>query len=319
MMFVSPSIGEATRYSPSSRARKTLARHGKSFSWATRLFSRDTAADVASLYAFCRQVDDIADYAKTGKASQLLKQIKADLKADRSLFPSVNAFIDLRRRYQIDYRIPELLVDTIRLDTGAVRIARWDDLVRYAYGVASTVGLMMCSIMGVRRQIALPFAIDLGIAMQLTNIARDVVEDAHRDRVYIPAEMFDQDINASKILGEDIRVISTVSRARMVLLKRAAEYYRSADLGMRYIPKRPRLAILTAARLYEAIGRRILSCSVPWGERASIDIKGKAIQTIGAIGSYLFYPKFWDSGGDPVHDPHLHRAIRGFPGADEGL
>ena len=316
MMFVSSTIGKPTRRSPSSRARQTLARHGKSFSWATHLFSRDTADDVAILYAFCRQVDDIADHAKTGKASQLLEQIAADLKADRSLIPFVNAFIDLRRRYQIDEQIPELLVDSIRLDTGPVRIARWDDLVRYAYGVAATVGLMMCSIMGVRRQIALPFAIDLGIAMQLTNIARDVVEDARRDRVYIPTEMMDRDINAVRILMGDASVVSTVSHVRMVLLERAAEYYRSADLGMRYIPRRPRLAVLTAARLYEAIGRRILSGTVPWGERAFIDIKGKAKETAGAIGCFLFNPKFRDTGEDPVHDPNLHRAIRNFPGAD---
>ena len=315
-MFVSSTIGEPNRLSPSAQARKTLARHGKSFSWATHLFSRDTAADVAILYAFCRQVDDIADHTKTRKASRLLEQIGADIKAGSSLFPSVNAFIDLRRRHQIDCRIPELLVDTIRLDTGPVRIAHWDDLVRYAYGVAATVGLMMCSIMDVRRQIALPFAIDLGIAMQLTNIARDVVEDARRDRIYIPAEMLDQDISASRLLVGDASVVSTVSHARMVLLKRAAEYYRSADLGMRYIPKRPRLAVLTAARLYEAIGLRILSGSVPWGERAFIDTKEKARETVGAIGSFLFNPKFRDTGDDPVHNPHLHRAICDFPGAD---
>ena len=315
-MFVSSTIGEPHRQSPSETARKTLARHGKSFSWATHLFSRDTAADVAILYAFCRQVDDIADHAKTGNASQLLAQIGADLKADRSLLPSVNAFIDLRRRHQINRRISELLVDTVRLDTGPIRIARWDDLVRYAYGVAATVGLMMCSIMGVRRQIALPFAIDLGIAMQLTNIARDVVEDARRDRIYIPAEMLDQDINASRLLVGDASVVSTVSHARMVLLNRAAEYYRSADLGMRYIPKRPRLAVLTAARLYEAIGLRILSGSAPWGERAFIDTKQKVRETISAIGSFLFNAKFRDTGDDPVHDPYLHRAICNFPGAD---
>ena len=316
MMSVSATIGKPTRRSPSSQARQTLKRHGKSFSWATHLFSRDTAADVAILYAFCRQVDDLADHAKAGKASQLLEQIRDDLKANRSFFPSVNAFIGLCRRYQIDYRIPEILIDTLQLDTGTVRIERWDDLVRYAYGVAATVGLMMCSVMGVRRQIALPFAIDLGIAMQLTNIARDIVEDARRDRIYIPAELLDQDINATRILAGDVGVMSAVGHARMVLLKRAAEYYRSADLGMRYIPKRPRLAVLTAARLYEAIGQQILSGSVPWGQRAFIDTKGKARKTIGAIRGFLFNPKFRNTGDDPVHDLRLHRAIRGLPGAD---
>ncbi len=315
-MFVSSTIGETIRSSLPYDEREILARHGKSFSWATHLFSRDTANDVAILYAFCRQVDDIADHVKSIQATGLIEQFKADLRAGHSLYPAVNAFIDLRRRHKIDARIPELLVDTIRLDTGSVRIASWDELVRFAYGVASTVGLMMCSIMGVSRQIALPFAIDLGIAMQLTNIARDVVEDARRDRVYIPAEMLDRDINASRILVGDSRVVSKISHARKVLLTRAAEYYRSADLGMRHIPARPRLAVLTAARLYEAIGQRILSGLVPWGDRAFVNKKGKATITMGAIGNFFLDPKFRDTGDDPVHDPSLHRAIRGFPGTD---
>ena len=313
-MIVRLTVSEPTRRKQSSDARKTLARDGKSFHWATHFFSRETAADVANLYAFCRHVDDIADHANP-EANQLLDRIGADLKAGHSQLSSIDAFIELRRRYQIDPRIPELFVDTIRRDTGPVRIARWDQLIRYAYGVASTVGLMMCPIMGVRRQIAFPFAIDLGIAMQLTNIARDVVEDAQQDRVYMPAEILDPDINASRIV-RDPSVASTVKRARQVLLEQAAEYYRSADLGMRFIPFRPRLAVLTAARLYEAIGLRILTGSVSWGERAFIDKKGKAKETLGAIGSFLFNPKFRDNGKDPLHNPELHRAIRGFPGAD---
>jgi phytoene synthase len=308
-------VSEPTRHKCSSDARKTLAHHGKSFNWATHFFSRETAADVAILYAFCRQVDDIADHANPEEANQFIGRIDTDLKADHSRLALIGAFIDLRRRYQIDPRIPELLVDTIRRDIGPVQIKRWDQLIRYAYGVASTVGLMMCSIMGVRRQLALPFAIDLGIAMQLTNIARDVFEDAQQNRIYIPAEMLDQDINAPRIV-EDLSVVPAVCRARQVLLGRAAEYYRSADLGMRYIPFRPRLAVLTAARLYEAIGRRILTGSVSWGDRAFIDKKGKAKETLGAIGSFLFNPKFRDTGKDPMHNPDLHGPIRGFPGAD---
>ena len=110
--------------------------------------------------------------------------------------------------------------------------------------------------------------------------------------------------------------MSIVNRARRALIERAADYYRSADLGMRYIPFRPRLAVLTAARLYEAIGHRILDGSTAWGERAFVDHKGKVNQTFIAISTVLFNPKFRDTGEDPVHNPSLHRAIRDFPGAD---
>lgn len=314
-MFVPSTVNGPSPRTRSSQARKTLARHGKSFSWATHFFSRETAADVATLYAFCRQVDDIADHSNTQEAAQLLGRIGAELKARYSRLDTVGAFIDLCGRHRIDPRITELLIDTLCLDTGPIRIAQWDQLIRYAYGVASTVGLIMCSIMGVKRRIALPFAIDLGIAMQLTNIARDVVEDARRDRIYIPAEMLDQRISAPRIIN-DVNVVSTVNRARQVLIERAADYYRSADLGMRYIPLRPRLAVLTAARLYEAIGRRILDGSTSWEERAFVDQKGKVSQTFIAISTILFNPQFRDTGEDPVHNPGLHRAIRNFPGAD---
>lgn len=317
-MFFTSTVSESTHRGHTFHAKKTLARHGKSFSWATHFFSRETAADVAVLYAFCRQADDIADHSAPEEATQLLGRMGRDLKAGHSRLPSVRAFIDLSRRYRIDPRIPEQLLDTVRSDVEPVRIARWDQLIRYAYGVASTVGLMMCSVMGVKRNIAFPFAIDLGIAMQLTNIARDVVEDAKRDRIYIPADMLGQGITAPKIVG-DQSIVPAVDAARRILLDRAAEYYRSADLGMRYIPFRPRLAVLTAARLYEAIGRVILTRPVSWGDRAFTGKNEKVKITLGAIGGLLFNPKFRNIGKDPVHDAGLHRAIQGFPCADARL
>ncbi len=314
-MLVTSTINKPSRPSRSLQARKTLARHGKSFSWATHIFSRGTAADVAILYAFCRQVDDIADHSTPEDARRLLTSIGADLNAGYSQFAPIDAFIDLCGRHRIDPRIPALLIDALRLDTGPVRIAQWTQLIRYAYGVASTVGLMMCPIMGVSRQTALPFAVDLGIAMQLTNIARDVVEDARRDRIYVPAEMLDRNISATRIVN-DPSVVPTVNRARQALLKHAGDYYRSADLGIRYIPLRPRLAVLTAARLYEAIGRHIAAGSTSWGERAFVDKKGKVKETAIALSRLILDPQFRDTGPDPVHNPNLHRAIRSLPGAD---
>ena len=299
-------------------AHETMARHAKSFTWAARLFPRQTATDVAILYAFCRNVDDIADHHATHVARHELANIRSDLSAAFSCQPDVQAFIDLAQQIRIDPRLPQIFVDAIKCDTGKVRIGSWDDLVRYAYGVASTVGLMMCSVMKVRDPAALPFAVDLGIAMQLTNIARDVVDDARNDRLYLPYEILGLNVDPHRILTAEPSIRRRVAFAREQLLERAAQYYRSADKGMRFIPFRARLAVITAARLYEAIGPRIRAES-SWGSRAFVRDSEKIWRTLCAVGSVLFHPLCWNTGHQPVHDSKLHRALEGLPGIHRGL
>ncbi len=299
------------------QASRILARHGKSFSWATRLFSEKTAADVAYLYAFCRTVDNIADNLPVEVARQKLRNIRSDLDAAASSHPDVQAFLKLATKNGIDPRIPRLFVDAILSDTGSVRISSWNDLIRFAYGVASTVGLMMCAVMGVRDPVALPFAIDLGIAMQLTNIARDVVEDARRDRLYLPGDWLGRDIEPVKIIAGDLDIRQRVGTATKQLLASAAQYYRSADKGMRFIPFRARLAVITAARLYEAIGSHIQVESA-WEKRAFVKDSEKIWRTFCALSSVLFNPAYWHKGPHPGHNSKLHRALRGLPGVNRG-
>ncbi len=306
------------KISQQGKAHETMARHAKSFTWAAGLFPRQIAAEVAILYAFCRNVDDIADHHATHVARHELANIRSDLNAAFSCQPDVQAFIDLAQQHRIDSRLPQIFVDAIKSDTGKVRIESWDDLVRYAYGVASTVGLMMCSVMRVRDPAALPFAVDLGIAMQLTNIARDVVDDAHNNRLYLPPEMLGIDVEPQHILSGEPSIRRRVAYARNQLLGRAARYYRSADKGMRFIPFRARLAVMTAARLYEAIGPRIRAEST-WGSRAFVKDSEKIWQTLCAVGSVLLNPLFWNIGRQPVHDSNLHQALNGLPGTHRGL
>lgn len=297
------------------RAHETLAHHAKSFSWAAKLFPRQAAADVAILYAFCRTVDDIADCQTAKGAQHQLASIRSDLDAATSSLPDVHAFIDLARRNRIHPRIPQLFVETIMSDTGKVRIDSWDDLIRFAYGVASTVGLMMCAVMGVRDLAALPFAVDLGIAMQLTNIARDIVEDAKRDRLYLPVELLGDSIEPARIIAGDSDLRRRVADARKQLLRSADRYYRSADKGMRYIPLRARLAVMTAARLYEAIGP-YTEVQSTWDSRAFVGVSEKIMRTIGAVSSILFNPAYWQTGRHPAHDWTLHRPLTGLPGTN---
>lgn len=299
-------------------AHETMRRHAKSFTWAARLFPRQAATDVAILYAFCRNVDDIADHHPAHVARRELASIRSDLDAASSCRPDVQAFIDLGQQLRIDSRLPQIFVDAIKSDTGKVRVELWDDLVRYAYGVASTVGLMMCSVMRVRDPAALPFAVDLGIAMQLTNIARDVVDDARNDRLYLPYEMLGKDIEPHHILSGGPSIRQQVAYVRNQLLGRAAQYYRSADKGMRFIPFRARLAVTTASRLYEAIGPRIRAESA-WSGRAFVRDSEKIWRTLCAAVSVLFNPLYWNAVRLPDHDVKLHQALKGLPGTHRGL
>jgi len=298
-------------------ARETLARHGKSFSWASALFSREVADRAAELYAFCRYVDDLADELDPDLAVPRLQAIATDLKYGRSPEPVVQNLTRMLEPGWIGMQAARALVETLLADTGRVRIQSWDDLIRYSYGVAGTVGIMMCDVMRVDDRRALPFAVDLGIAMQLTNIARDVVEDAQRDRIYLPAELFDEPITPVQIISADSSFRERLFEGIRSVLQKADLYYRSADEGLRYLPRRCRLVIMTAARIYEAIGPKIIrSRYYYWQNRIYVGFFGKLFHTMRAISGLTVNPKLWHLGRPPVHQSELHRALHGLPGAN---
>ncbi|MEL6906790.1 MAG: squalene/phytoene synthase family protein, partial [Planctomycetota bacterium] len=188
------------------------------------------------------------------------------------------------------------------------------ELDRYCYRVAGTVGLLMCALFGVDDPRALPFAVDLGLGMQLTNICRDVLEDAERGRVYLPQSVLGVDVTAERLAA---REPDALARARTVvedLLERAECFYRSADLGTPMLPARARYAVLAASRTYEAIGARIRR--FPAGglpERAYVGASGKALHVLRGVAAGALPRR-----GSPVHDATLHTALRGLPGADPG-
>lgn len=242
-----------------ARSEQTLAVGSRSFSFAARFLSRSRRLDAAVVYAFCRTVDDLADEATDQKrARRQLSLLREDLRASQPAIPIVGAFREVAERRRIDVDAAVLLVDGVTSDLVRVRVEDDEELIRYCYMVAGTVGVMMCGVLGVEDDRALPFAIDLGIAMQITNICRDVAEDAARGRVYLPEHRLAATGESSQAL-----VTGRADRGRIAgvvcsLLDLAEEYYASADAGMRYIPVVPRAAILIASRLYRAIGRKLV-------------------------------------------------------------
>lgn len=169
--------------------------------------------------------------------------------------PVDRAFAWVVRTYGIPKAIPEALLEGYQWDVQDRAYHTLDDLIDYAVRVASSVGVMMALVMGVRERVALARACDLGIAMQLTNIARDIGEDARADRIYLPR-------NWLREVGVDVRSTHQANEKTKALTKRLLEaadvYYARGEAGTVYLPNSCQAAIVAAARIYRAIGSEIV-------------------------------------------------------------
>ncbi len=241
---------------------RILAARARSFRWASAFLSATQRARVADLYAFCRAVDDLADaQGVTPEAQRDLDRLQKALAAEptgESLWPKEHLwFRELCLDCGIEFQVVQELIDGMISDLGVVRVQCDADLIRYCYQAAGTVGLMMCSVLGVRDPRALGRAVDLGIAMQLTNISRDVLEDAQASRVYLPADRLRAVGVEPEQLVDGRADVLGVSLVVNDVLALAEVYYRSADEGIGFLPARARWAVLVASRLYRGIGRRL--------------------------------------------------------------
>jgi phytoene synthase len=287
-----------------------MARHGRTFRLAARLLPADAAADAAVIYAFCREVDDVADEGSDPvRAEAELRAIRDEIDG-ASPRPGVAAFLEVAQRRGLDLFAARHLVDAITGDCGAVRVRDDRALLSYCYGVAGTVGILMTPILGVTDPRALPHAVDLGIAMQLTNLCRDVREDALRNRVYLPCHRLrEQGVDPEAIIDA-----SPASVARVVkdLLHLADAYYRSAVDGLPYIPWRTRIGIHVALAVYRAIGVKLLRTH--GGDALAGRVVVRPLARIGwairALGRALVHRT------TRPHALALHAALPAWPGVD---
>lgn len=292
--------------------------HAKSFSWAARFLSVDARRDAAQLYAFARLADDLADEESLGAFSQRMAQLKVmrgelltPLQGANK--PSLAATVgQLMRRHGVNPAVPHHFMDTLVADAGPRQLQTTQDLLHFAYGVAGTVGQMMRPILGAPPE-AEASAMALGIAMQLTNIARDVTEDAERGRCYLPAQ-WGVNLNIVQDFKRNVSAEYTFSAVKNVL-KLADDFYAYADAGLALIPPHNRRAIRIAAMLYRGIGRKILYQGMPryWQGRTSLSKLEKSILIarcyVGATGAAPVVPR----NVMQVDLLHLHD-IPGFPG-----
>lgn len=296
-------------------SRRVLAEKSRSFHWASKFLPARRRDDAAVVYAFCRRTDDLADEADSrARAEAELASLGEELRGEAAPRPIVAGFLDVVDRRELDPTWALELVRGVRSDLGGVRMRTDRELIRYCYRVAGTVGLMMSPVLGVESSRARPHAVDLGVAMQLTNICRDVREDAAVGRTYLPEERLRRAGTSPEELldGEpDREAVSTVVGD---LLDLADDYYESGRAGMQFIPRRSRLAIMVASRIYRAIGveLRARGCD-PLEGRTVVGAFGKIRRIGGALADFL--NPFGTGVGLP-HDRRLHRALSDMPGTN---
>jgi phytoene synthase len=228
--------------------------HSKSFHLASGLLPASKQHAIRALYAFCRTVDDIVDACAECDSP-------ADLESWRQIIrtasatehdPIAAAWADTLTRFHIPRHYALQLIDGVARDIGVRRYESFDDLSTYCYGVASTVGLMSMHIIGFTSGDALPYAIKLGVALQMTNIERDVGEDFRNGRIYLPQD----ELRAFGITETDLADGRITDRWREFMrfqIDRARRLYAESWPGIQLLERDGRLAIAAASGLYRGI------------------------------------------------------------------
>ena len=290
-----------------------LATSGESFFWARRFLGRKMGHDAAVLYSFCRVLDDMAD-GDIPDGPAHLRQIQSLLKqGEWTQHPVLKHHAQLVEAYRLPHDVIGSLVEGL-MDDQAPQVLIKDEasLIQYAYKVAGTVGLLMCNILNNEDPRAKAHAVDLGIAMQLTNIARDVVEDAKMGVGTFPGEWVNhlspEDIVlASKDPQSHEGTLITLAVER--LLELAEVYYASGRAGLSYLPLRAHFSIGVAAKVYRQIGRQLLKSTDSWhGQRQVTSKASKMLCTMRATSNLLSripHPR-------RRHDAVLHTWLKPF-------
>jgi 15-cis-phytoene synthase len=237
-----------------------IRKGSKSFSLASRFFGAKEREACHLLYHWCRYCDDAIDgSSSTAEARRAIRELYFETdEVERGRMPMRPAFRAFKRVSE-EYRIPTLyardLLKGFESDAEGIRIRNEADLETYCYRVAGVVGLMMCHIMGLDDGEARKNAVDLGIAMQMTNIARDVHEDFRNGRVYLPETwLYDAGIRSDMLFADSQALFSVVRR----LLDEANQRYVSGHAGLHALPTRAAIAVSIAASVYAGIGEKLL-------------------------------------------------------------
>ncbi len=230
--------------------------YGKSFYWAGKFLEKEVFEDCSTLYAFCRVIDNLVDK-KSNSKTNVRKFIK-DYQSQNSKIQVNKEFKKIETKYQIPKKYINDLFYGINLDTKTVKIKSTKEIIKYSYYVAGTVGAMMSYIFQTSKPQAIKHAINLGIAMQLTNISRDVLKDAYLNRIYLPENMLNEEITANDIIKKKFNKKHLFLVIKKIIFL-SEKYYDNGNIGIKYLPKKVKFPIFLASSLYRSIGKKIFS------------------------------------------------------------
>lgn len=258
--------------------------HSRTFYLTSGLLPPEKRRAVRALYAFCRITDDIVD--KNNSAALARVQLENWQQAVMVSHPPAGmpvalAWADTVHRYHIPRGYVTQLIEGVARDLDQQRYATFADLAEYSYGVASTVGLMAMHIIGFKSDVALPQAVKLGVALQMTNILRDVAEDWRSGRVYLPQD----ELAAFDLTEQNIAEGVVDDRWRVFMafqIERNRALYAESYDGIRFLDPDGRFAIAGAADLYSAILDEIEAADYDvFSQRASVGTSGKLVRLPG--------------------------------------
>lgn len=263
-------------------ATRSIAVGSKSFAAASRLFDPATRRSAVMLYAWCRHCDDVIDGQEAGhsasvvgqyevhqRLAQLVAQTQAVYAGDAVPAPAFAAFREVVMRHRINETYALEHLAGFAMDVQQRQYRHIDDTLDYCYHVAGVVGLMMAQVMGVSDEPTLDRACDLGMGFQLTNIARDIIEDANVGRCYLPQDWLDEFSIPRQRLAEP-QYRPAVAAMAQRLVARAEPFYLSAQAGLTALPWRSAWAVATASAVYREIGVKVRRQGArAWDERVS--------------------------------------------------
>lgn len=242
-----------------ARCATITKRSSSNFYYAFMLLTQARRRSLYAVYAFCRFVDDIADDEAIPEPALLLHRWREELELvylGTPRRPVSRALADTVRRFDVPRQYFEEVIAGVEMDLSRKRYETFDELFTYCYRVASAVGLICIEIFGYRNQSAKTYAEKLGIAFQLTNILRDVREDAARNRIYLPIE----DLRRFGVTEDEITRLHHTERFEHLMAfeaRRARDYYREAELALPHEDRRNLLTAEAMRLIYHAILRRI--------------------------------------------------------------
>ncbi len=297
-----------------AHALNSIAVGSKSFASASRLFDPHTRRSAVLLYAWCRHCDDVIDGQQAGHDAVPLtpaeaRQRLAELRAQThdaylgapAQEPAFAALQDVQQRHGIHRQEALDLLEGFAMDVDERQYQTLEDTLQYCYHVAGVVGLMMARIMGTQQPQVLHRACDLGLAMQLTNIARDIIDDAKVGRCYLPRQWLDEFGLTPATLAQPQHRAAVAQMARR-LVDHAEPYYASAEAGLAALPWRSAWAVASAGAVYRRIGIKVRAAGPQaWDTRTSTG-KGEKLAALSA--------GLWTS---------LNRRLRRYPQRDPRL